>query len=164
MQTSAAAALWFLPFVIPIAIWVAWSDVKFMRIPNKAVMALVAVFLVIGPLALPIEEWGMRWVHLVVVLVLTFLATVAGAMGAGDAKFGAAMAPFVALGDLRMFLVLFAAVILAAFVAHRGLRAVPAFRAATPDWVSWTHPKFPMGLALGGVLVFYLALAAFSGA
>ncbi len=41
-------ALWFLPFVLPIALWVAWSDMKFMKIPNKAVLALVAVFAVVG--------------------------------------------------------------------------------------------------------------------
>ncbi|MFN3938450.1 MAG: prepilin peptidase [Gemmobacter sp.] len=163
IATDATAALWFLPFVAPIALWVAWSDMKFMRIPNISVIALVAVFLVIGPLALPIAEWGWRWTHLAVVLVAGFVLSVAGALGAGDAKFAAAMAPFVALGDLRLFLALFAATLIAAFVAHRGLRAVPAFRAATPDWASWTHRKFPMGLALGGSLAIYLLLAVATG-
>jgi prepilin peptidase CpaA len=32
---------------------------------------------------------------------------------------------------------------------------VPRFRAATPDWESWTHRDFPMGLALSGTLVFF---------
>lgn len=159
MATSAATALWFLPFVLPVAIWVAWSDMKFMKIPNKAVMALTAVFLVVGPFALPLEDWGWRWLHLVVVLVLTFLMTIIGMIGAGDAKFAAAMAPFIALGDLRLFFVLFAAVVIAALVAHRVMRRLPAMRAATPDWLSWTHPKFPMGLALGPSLAFYLVAA-----
>lgn len=46
IHTTATTALWFLPFALPIAVWVAWSDMKFMRIPNKAVLALTAVFLV----------------------------------------------------------------------------------------------------------------------
>jgi prepilin peptidase CpaA len=69
------------------------------------------------------------------------------------------MAPYFALADLRLILALFAATMLAAFAAHRGLRAVPAFRSAAPDWASWTHAKFPMGLALSGTLLLYLGLA-----
>ncbi|MFA7433189.1 MAG: prepilin peptidase [Gemmobacter sp.] len=164
METTAATALWFLPFVVPIAIWVAWSDMKFMKIPNKAVLALAAVFLVVGPIALPLAEWGWRWTHLAVVLVIGFLMSMATMIGAGDAKFAAAMAPFIALGDLGLFMGLLAAALLGAFLAHRLLRAWPAFRNATPDWVSWTHHKFPMGLALGGALVMYLVAALRFGA
>jgi len=155
----AGAAPILLPLVIPIAIWVSWSDAKFMKIPNRAVVALAAVFLVAGPVALPLADWGARWLHLAVVLALGFLANQAGLLGAGDAKFAAAMAPFFARADLGLVLALFAACILGAFAAHRILRAIPAVRRATPDWASWTHRDFPMGLALSGTLVFYLAAA-----
>ena len=37
---SPLAALAFLVFSLPIGIWVAWSDLSKMKIPNKAVMAL----------------------------------------------------------------------------------------------------------------------------
>lgn len=163
LATTAQQALWLLIPALPVAIWVAWSDMKFMRIPNKAVLTLVAVFAVAGFIALPLAEFGWRWVHLAVVLVAGFALTSAGLVGGGDSKFAAAMAPFVALGDLRFFLVLFAACLIAAFAAHRILRAIPAVRRATPDWVSWTHRKFPMGLALTGALVIYLGLAALQG-
>lgn len=163
LAASAREALWFLPFVAPVAIWVAWSDMKFMKIPNKAVLALAGVFAAIGLLALPLPEYGWRWVHLAVVLAIGFVLTIAGAMGAGDAKFAAAMAPFVALGDARLFIGVFAASLLAAFAAHRLMRAVPAFRAATPDWASWTHAKFPMGLALSGALLIHLGAVAMLG-
>ena len=53
MALTSGAALWFLPFVAPICLWVAWNDMAFMKIPNKAVVALAAVYLVIGPVALP---------------------------------------------------------------------------------------------------------------
>jgi prepilin peptidase CpaA len=52
-------------------------------------------------------------------------------------------------------MVLFAACILGAFACHRIARAMPAIRAITPDWASWTHHKFPMGLALAGLLIIY---------
>ena len=48
---------------------------------------------------------------------------------------------------------------LGAFASHRIMRAIPAFRRATPDWASWTHADFPMGLALAGTLIFYLLAA-----
>jgi prepilin peptidase CpaA len=163
IAASAQQALWFLPLVTPIAIWVAWSDMKFMKIPNKAVLALAGVFAVVGLLALPLPEYGWRWVHLAVVLAVGFVMTIAGLMGAGDAKFGAAMAPFVALGDARLFIGIFAASLILAFVAHRVLRAIPVVRAATPDWASWTHAKFPMGLALSGALLMHLGIVAAMG-
>lgn len=159
MGLDATTALWFLPFVAPICIWVAWNDMAFMKIPNMAVMALGVVYLVIGPLALPLAEYGWGWVHLVLILAVGFVLNMAGALGAGDAKFAAAAAPFIAIADLGILMMLLAAVLLAAFVTHRLARLSP-IRAGTPDWRSWGHHKFPMGLALGGTLLFYLGLAA----
>lgn len=159
LATTPATALWFLPFLIPIAIWVSFSDMKFMKIPNMAVLALTLVFAVIGLLALPTEIWAWRWVQLVVVLVIGFVASSAGFVGAGDAKFAAAMAPFFPAADFRFVLALFASAILGAFASHRALRAIGPVRAAAPDWASWTNRDFPMGLALSGTLVFYFLAA-----
>lgn len=163
LMQSASAALWFAALATPIAAWVVWSDLKHMRIPNKAVVALVGVYAVVGLLTLPLTVWAWGWLHLAVVLVVGFVLTLSGGFGAGDAKFAAAMAPFVALGDLRLFLILLATVILASFIAHRLARAIPAMRRTTPDWASWQRREFPMGLALGPALIFYLVLAAIHG-
>ena len=163
MTQSAFAALWFLVFATPVAAWVVWSDLSRMRIPNKAVIALIAIFAVVGLLVLPLPVWGWSWVHFAVVLAVGFVLSLSGGFGAGDAKCAAAMAPFVALGDLRLFLVLLAAVVLAGFIAHRLLRLIPAVHSATPQWESWQRREFPMGLALGPALVFYLGLAAVYG-
>lgn len=163
LAQPAAAALWFLPFATPIALWVMWSDMATMRIPNKAVLALTAVFAVIGFLALPLDGWLWRWTHLAVVLAAGFVLSAAGLLGAGDAKFAAAMAPFIALPDLGVFLPLFAAILLASFAAHRLVRAVPALRGLSPGWASWESKQFPMGLALGAGLVAYLGLVAIYG-
>lgn len=161
---SYTAALSFLPFVLPIAIWVAWSDMKFMKIPNKAVVALALVYLVIGLAlvalsVLTLKAWAWGWVLLAIVLAIGFVTNAINLVGAGDAKYAAAMAPFFIGADIRFVFMLFAACLLGAFAAHRILRAIPAFRRATPDWVSWTHRKFPMGLALSGTLVFYISAA-----
>ena len=91
-----------------------------------------------------------------IVLVAGFVANAAGLMGAGDAKFGAVMAPFFVGADPRLVMALLAACLLGAFSAHRLMRLVGPFRATAPDWKSWTNKKFPMGLTLAGMLVFYL--------
>ena len=164
MEIAVWTALWFIPLAVPIGIWVAWNDMAFMKIPNKAVLALFVVFAVAGLIALPFEDYLWRYAQLAAVLVIGFVLNMARAVGAGDAKFAAAMAPFVDPGDLRILLVLFAAVLIAAFATHRAARAVPAVRGAFPDWASWTRGDFPMGLALGGTLIFYLLLGALLGA
>jgi prepilin peptidase CpaA len=161
---QAYAAL--LVFVLPICAWVAWSDLKTMKIPNKAVLALLGVFFFVGLAVIPLEPWLWRWVNLVGVLAIGFVLNAIANVGAGDAKFAAVAAPFVAqrLDHLQLVLILFAAFLLGAFAAHRLLRAMPAVTAMTPDWVSWKRKDFPMGLALVGTLVAYLALMAFPSA
>ena len=159
MLASVWTALWFLPAITAIGIWVAWSDMKFMRIPNKAVMAMLLAYLVFGPIALPLTTWLWGWALGAAVLAIGFLATAGGVMGGGDAKYAAGMAPFLIGADWRVLIALFAACLLGAFTAHRLMRLVPAFRRATGDWESWQRDDFPMGLALAGTIVFYFSLS-----
>lgn len=154
-----AAALTFLPFAIAIGIWVAWSDMRSMKIPNQAVLALGAVYLVTGPLVLPFGTYLWGWALAAIVLAFGFVLNAAGAFGAGDAKFAAAMAPYFVQSDPRFVMGLAAACLLGAFAAHRLMRALPPVRRALPDWASWTHPRFPMGLGLSGLLIFHLLAA-----
>ncbi len=163
-DTQATAALWFLIFATPICLWVAWSDLRSMKIPNKAVIALVCVYLAVGIAVLPLPDYLWRLSHLAALLLVGIGANAAGLMGAGDAKFIAAAGPFVALGDASAVMLLLAGVLLAAFATHRLARMSPLRRLA-PDWASWhSGRRFPMGLALGPALALYLALAAFHGA
>lgn len=163
LTITASSAAWFLPFTIPIAIWVSWSDMKFMKIPNKSVVALFAIFVVVGLIALPFDEYLWRYLNVLVVLVVGFFLNMRGAVGAGDAKFAAAMAAFFPSSDTMILLYFFAAVLLGAFATHRGFRRIGLVRSAFPDWKSWENRDFPMGLALSGALVFYLAAGAFLG-
>lgn len=164
MALTTSEALWFLPFVLPICLYVCFTDLSEMRITNQAVIALAVVFLVVGLFALPLPVYGMRLVQLVVVLLIGILLNAGGAVGAGDAKFAAAAAPFIAPGDLRLLMAIFAANLLAAFVTHRLVKYTP-LRQLSPGWQSWDRGwKFPMGLSLGGTLAIYLMLGVFQGA
>ncbi|MEM9583426.1 MAG: prepilin peptidase [Pseudomonadota bacterium] len=159
MLLPASAALWFLPFVIPIAIWVAWSDLATMKIPNKAVLALMVVYAVIGLIALDLTTWAWQWTHFVVILVLGFLMTITGVIGAGDAKFAAAAAPFVMREDSFNLIAIFGICCLIGFVSHRLARVSP-IRKLVPHWESWERTRdFPMGYPLASTLVIYLAFA-----
>jgi prepilin peptidase CpaA len=154
-------ALAFAPFVLAISVWVAWSDMATMKIPNKAVIALGLTWVVIGGILVLAglmgwRIWGWGFALGGITLVAGFIANAAGLVGAGDAKFGAVMAPFFVGADPRLVMALLAACLLGAFCAHRVLRMITPFRAATPDWASWSNKKFPMGLTLAGMLVFYL--------
>jgi prepilin peptidase CpaA len=62
------------------------TDLREMRIPNVAVLALTAVFLVAGLIVLPLGEYGMRLVQLVVVLVAGFVITSLGLAVRDDAR------------------------------------------------------------------------------
>lgn len=159
--TPPQAYLALLVFTLPVCAWVCWSDLKTMKIPNTAVMAMAGIFLIIGFLVFPFEPWAWRWLNLVVVLAIGFLLNAIANVGAGDAKFAAAAAPFISVSHLQLVLPLFAAFLLGAFAAHRILRAIPAVRALTPDWVSWKRKDFSMGLALVGTFVTYMVLMAF---
>ena len=163
MAISATAALWFLPFVLPICLYVAFTDMKQMRITNQAVLLLAAVFLFMGPFLLPFDTYLWRLLSLALVLVVGMVLNALGAFGAGDAKFAAAAAPFIALGDLRLLMGLFMATTLAAAATHRAAKHTPLRRLA-PDWQSWQETtRFPLGLPLGTTLALYLILGAFHG-
>jgi prepilin peptidase CpaA len=164
LDITTAQALWFLIPTLPIALWVAWSDLARMKIPNKAVLALMIVFAVVGLIALPLDVWAWRWLHFIVVLACGFVINMTGLMGAGDAKFAAAMAPFVAVADAFPFLYLFSAVLVATFLAQRLSKRIPALRSRFPDWESWDKRDFPMGIALAPALCLYFILGLIYGA
>lgn len=164
MSITIHAASWFLPFALPFCLYIMFTDMKSMRIPNHAVIGLFAVFVLVGLIALPLQEYLWRYLYFVVALVAGFALTAARAMGAGDAKWIAAMAPFIHLGDLSFVILLFGVTLMAAFVGHR-LAKLSALRRLAPEWQSWqSGKKFPMGLALGPTLAIYLGLGLLYGA
>ena len=59
MAIPALAAAWFLPFVLPICLYVAFTDLREMRIKNHAVLLLVLVFVVVGFFVLPPWSGGL---------------------------------------------------------------------------------------------------------
>lgn len=86
-------------FVVTIAS--CWSDIRRLRIPNTHVLAVLALFVV--AFAFSPDSFGLWWEHLgamLAFLVLTYIMFAFGMLGAGDAKYGAALALWVGLPGL----------------------------------------------------------------
>jgi len=157
---TATSALWFLPAVTPIAIYIAWNDMRSMKITNASVLALVIVYAVIGPFAFGLEVYAWQWLHLPATLVVCMALWALRVMGGGDAKMIAAMSPIFMVGDLVLIIQLFAACLLGALAVHSLFRFT-ALKNFAPDWKSWTAGRyFPKGLPLSMTLFFYLLIIA----
>ena len=160
-------ALWFLIPSIPICLYVMYTDLAQMRIPNYAVLALIAVFLVVGPFVLPFTDYLWRFVHFAVVLGIGIVVNATMGVGAGDCKFAAAMAPFVALADWQTVVMLYVITSLTLVVVHLLLRKITPIAAAArnAEWVSFTKERgaiLPLGVALAVVHLGYLYMGAFN--
>lgn len=162
MVTEWTTAAWFLPFVAPIALWVAWSDLSKMTIPNKAVLAQLIVFALVGLLALPFEEYLWRYLHVAVVFAVGILVWKLGLLGGGDAKYAIAMSPFIAAADVApFFYLILAPSMIGGFLLHRLARS-SGVRAMVPNWESWENVRdYPLGFSLGPALIIYLIVCLF---
>lgn len=143
MALTSYAAAWFLPFVVPICLYVMYTDLSRMKITNVANMALAAVFLVIGLVVLDFDAYLWRLAGMAIVLVVGVILNAVGVMGAGDSKFIAAAAPFVALADLTLLCFIFLGCLIAAIVTHKTAKFT-RLRQLAPHWTSWEQGKsFP---------------------
>ena len=160
MITQTGALILLVP-VLPIALWAAGNDLKRMKIPNVAVLALAAVWPALGWLA--VETWSAWFWGFALffgTFVAGFLLYTTGTFGAGDAKYAAAMAPIFVGAKIFHLLAIILACLIGALVLHRIARSIPFVRRMTPDWESWTQRRyFPLGLALSGIVVLYLFAA-----
>lgn len=146
----------FLAVTVPVLIYTVWTDLSRMKIYNRTVLLMFAVFVLVGPLVLPVDDYLNRYASFAIVLAFGFVLTIAGGVGGGDSKFAAAAAPFVAPEDIRLVVVLLCAASLAAVATHRIARAIPAIRRQAPDWHSWSEARdFPLGFALATTLILY---------
>lgn len=160
MVTPTGALILLVP-VLPIAIWAAISDMKRMKIPNRSVLAMAAIWPLVGWLAVPTwTAWFWGFAIMAIVLVALYLLYTTGTFGAGDAKYAAAMSGMFVGTSIIWFMFLLASCMIGALILHRIARGIPAIRNCTPDWESWTQRRyFPFGVALSLLLVVYLVAA-----
>jgi prepilin peptidase CpaA len=133
---------------------------KFMRIPNVACYSLFIGFLLLGPLIFDLNEYGIRIAQGIIMLIVGFFATSIGLVGGGDAKFTAALAPYVALTQIFPFVFIIGIMSIVSIVLHKLVGVTPGLKNLIKDWDSWnTHGMFPFGVTLAGSLIVYLLLS-----
>lgn len=159
-------ALVFGLLTLPITLWVVWTDLARMRIKNEAVLAMFAIFVLAGLFLMPLGDYAWRYVHFVVALVVCFLLTVIIGMGAGDAKYIAVVAPFVALDDVGALALLYAIWSVILLVGMFLARRSGALRRARPDWIWFAEDRksyVPFGLALAPTVSSYFLFGFLAG-
>ncbi|SNS45081.1 prepilin peptidase [Tropicimonas sediminicola] len=130
----------------PLMLWMAYGDLRYMRIPNRLVGALVLIFVLSVPF-LPVESSMERLVAALFVLAVCFAAFAVGFFGGGDAKALAAMMLLIPPGTLNLFgLVLSVSIVLGLGLVLT-LRAAPGAQQAR--WVALrARGMFPMGVSI----------------
>ncbi|CUH08274.1 Flp pilus assembly protein, protease CpaA [Jannaschia seosinensis] len=151
---------------LPICLWAAWTDIKEMKIRNNVVLALVVVYVVAGIVLFPFADWLWGFAGFAVVLVIGFVLSGTMGLGAGDAKFAAAMAPFVPLADVVQVAYLYVAWSVLLIAGMAIVRRQNALRVAAPDWI-WFQEDLrrhvPLGVGLAPTLSSYFFAAALAG-
>lgn len=133
--------------VLPILLWIAWTDFWSLRIRNVAVIAAGAVFLLTAPL-IGWPEAGLRLLVAGLVFGVGVALFAARLLGGGDVKMGAALLLFIPTGTYTLFAFLFSAALILAIAVVVVLRQVPGLRRAGPVSLR-AKGTVPMGLAFG---------------
>lgn len=160
MITPTGALILLVP-ALPIALWATYSDMKRLKIPNQAVLALAAVWPLLGWLAVPTwSAWAWGFAFLAIGFVIGYLAFALVGFPGGDAKYAAAMSPVFVGADIGLVLQLVLVCMVGATILHQIVRKIPIVRRMAPDWESWKHWRMvPFGMALSAILILYLVAA-----
>ena len=148
--------------LFPVAMaYAAASDLLTMIIPNRLILALLAVFIVLAPLTgMSWQDFALHWAVGTGVLVIAFLCFAMGWIGGGDAKLAAVIALWMGWSDAVTFVGIasvFGGLLTIVLLGFRRM-IVPAFIIRQP-WVQRLHDDgmgVPYGIALaaGGLAVY----------
>lgn len=162
-------AMLFFPFAMALA---ASSDLLTMRISNKLVLLLVAVFCIVAlAVDLPLQQFAMHVLCAMLVLVAGFTFFALGWMGGGDAKLAAATTLWLGFGLALPYLVYTALLGGALTILILALRRLPLMPIiARFRWIERLHDRktgipYGVAMALAGLLTYsqsaiFLRLAA----
>ncbi|MDU8946035.1 prepilin peptidase [Ovoidimarina sediminis] len=143
----------------PLLVFVAFFDMRLMRIPNWISLAGLAIFVLTMPL-LPGSEIVARLMMAAIVFVLGIGAFMMRWFGGGDIKILSVLFLFIPSGTLSLYGLGFSASMLAGIALILTLRTIPW--PANTEWVSLRETgTFPMGIsiALSGIIHPYVVQA-----
>lgn len=132
--------------IAPVLVWIAWTDLRLMRISNAAVLAAMTIFV----LTVPLIGWSEAALRLVVALAVFAAGFALFAwrfVRGGDVKMAAALMLFVPFGTYAQFALLFLVALAVGIAALQILRLAPMTRTLRAI-SSRTAGDFPVGLAI----------------
>ncbi|SOH94723.1 Flp pilus assembly protein, protease CpaA [Monaibacterium marinum] len=162
-MTSSIALIHLCAIAVPALIAV-WTDLSAMRIPNWISVAMLAIFVVVAPLTLPLDMLPGRLLTAGIVFAIGLGLYALGQMGAGDVKFATVVFLFVEPADATFFIRILGVMALAGLLTHRAFARSTMAREMAPHWTSWTAKGvFSYGVALSLSLIYYLLVLALGG-
>ncbi|WP_052254260.1 prepilin peptidase [Leisingera sp. ANG-S5] len=143
----------------PVLIYAGLGDLRCLRISNRQMLGLAAVFLLTAPL-LPLAETGLRLLAAGIVFALCFALFCGRVLAGGDVKMMALAMLFVPSSALAAFGWSFSAAMLTVPLALTLLGRTEA-AAGWRQWASLQTPgKMPMGAAISLALMLLLIVQA----
>ncbi len=164
---SFEAALVAAVVLTPLMLYAAYSDLRYLRLPNWLVIATFVAFVLIavGDILFN-DETGMSWGifawrigAVIFFFILGFLVHMTGVVGGGDMKLLAALVPFVAPIDAQFVLIAYCVIALLYCGIHWVIRKSPV--AAGSSWASLNETDrrgkmiIPVGVIFGITVVSY---------
>lgn len=149
--------------MVPLSLLIAYIDLRDLRIPNWAVLAVFGLFLLA---ALPVLPWGLdveTFLWRLFYGVATFFAgfgiysIAGGRIGAGDLKLLAVLAPFMSAEILVAFAIVYVLVSLVGLILYLATRMVFAGKPSGMKGID-TRGYFPAGILLGISMAVVLCL------
>lgn len=137
-----------LPLILisPLLIYMGYSDLRYMRIPNRLVLAMLAAFAIMAPF-LPRDALLDRLLVATCVFGVGFVAFAFRLFGGGDVKALAALTLFVPPPALTLFGLVFSLSMAFGILAIVTVRRVPGV--SRSGWVSLrANGHFPMGISI----------------
>ncbi len=130
----------------PVLLMVAYSDLRYLRIPNPLSIVALALFVVTMPL-LDLGEIGWRMFGAVAVFGVGFAMFALRLVGGGDVKFLAVLMLFVPSHTYALFMLNFSATLLVGIAAILTLRVAPILQSSRFIAIK-AKSRFPMGVSI----------------
>lgn len=143
----------------PLLVVMAASDLRSMVIPNRLILGLIALFVIVAPFYLGMDALLLRIAVAGAVFAVCFAAFVFNVLAGGDVKALSALMLFIPTDALTAYAFTFSASMMAGMLIVLGLRQ--AFGSPDSRFVSMAVTRgYPMGvsIALSGLLLPFTAM------
>ena len=145
----------------PLLLLTVFFDLKYFRIPNLLVLAILAVFLAGVAPFLSMDELYRRGLLAIIVLGVGFVLALVRALGAGDVKTLAVFVLFLEDYELASALIALALASLVGLIIIKVMRPMVLRKNYEPitEWQCWHDSQhFPFGFALAGALFMVIGI------